>query len=108
MSDQNSMYNFYKQLIEVKKTYQKSARVRYDDQFSSNNVLVMDITTQSGQVVYKIFINTGYDNSDYGVNASGYTLYKNIGNGNPQSFGSSSYLLHTSYLFYLYQVRILV
>ena len=91
MSDQNSMYNFYKQLIEVKKTYPKSARVRYDDQFSSNNVLVMDITTQSGQVVYKIFINTGYDNSDYGVNASGYTLYKNIGNGNPQSFGSSSY-----------------
>lgn len=78
-SDENSMYNFYKALNQVKAAYPKKAKCTFNTSFSSKNVLVMDISGTGTN--YRIFINTGASSDSYTLSnstISGYSFYKNI------------------------------
>ena len=65
MGDQNSMYNWYKNLIEIKKMYPDDARLEFHSS-SSQNVLVLKVT--GGNQVLVIYINVGTGSSNYMMN----------------------------------------
>ena len=64
MADSNSMYNWYKNLIEIKKMYPDDARLQFAN--SSNNVLVLKVT--GGDTVLVIYINVGTGTNNYLMN----------------------------------------
>ena len=63
--DANSMYNWYKGLIQIKKMYPAGAAIEYHNS-SSNNVMVIKVT--GGNTTLVIFINVGTSNSSYQMN----------------------------------------
>ena len=71
-ADGNSMYNWYKALNTIKKQYPKNARVSFD---AGNDVLIMDITGDSGKQ-FKIYISVGQKaTKQYSLNpGTGWTL----------------------------------
>ncbi|MFA7032571.1 MAG: alpha-amylase family glycosyl hydrolase [Bacilli bacterium] len=74
----NSMFSFYKKLIEVKRDYPKNAKCSFHS-YSSQNVLIMDIYGEGND--YRIFINTGISSDNYIITSellNGYSFYKNI------------------------------
>ena len=68
-ADANSMYNWYKDLIEIKKMYPKGAKLEFHG-WSSNNVLVLKVMDASDNPQLAIFINVGVDGGDYNINAN--------------------------------------
>ena len=63
--DANSMLNWYKDLIEIKKMYPKGAKLEYHNS-SSNNVMVLKVTGEGNSLV--IYINIGTGTSNYMMN----------------------------------------
>ena len=63
----NEMYDFYKQLIALKKLYPKDARLSFHE-YTSQNVLVMDVSDKDGNLKMKIFVNVGKEDSSYNIN----------------------------------------
>ena len=83
ISDSGSMYNWYKDLIEIKKQYPKGAKLEYKN--SSGNVLGLHVYGQGKELW--IYINTGRDQTEYKMNpGSGYTNIKTMG-GAPSGIG---------------------
>ena len=72
-SSTNEMYGFYKQLVALKKLYPDSANVYYHE-WSSDNVLILDVTGENGKAL-KIFISCGVSSNDYLINVD--TSYYN-------------------------------
>ena len=73
----NSMYNWYKDLIEIKKQYPKGAKLEY--KYSSGNVLGLHVYGQGKELW--IYINTGRDQSSYLMDpGAGFTNIKTMGN----------------------------
>ena len=68
-SSTNEMYNFYKQLIALKKLYPKDARLSFHE-YTSINVLVMDVW-EGSNLKLKIFINVGKNSDTYNINLEG-------------------------------------
>ena len=66
IADPSSMYNWYKDLIAIKKQYPKGAKLEYHS-WSSNNVLVLKVTGQDKALV--IYINIGTSNASYSMEA---------------------------------------
>ena len=66
-ADANSMYNWYKDLIQIKKMYPKGAKLEYHSS-SSNNVMVLKVTGENKALV--IYINVGTGTNDYQMNPS--------------------------------------
>ena len=66
-ADANSMYNWYKDLIAIKKMYPKGAKLEYHSS-SSNNVMVLKVTGENKALV--IYINVGTGTNDYLMNPS--------------------------------------
>lgn len=66
-SDTNSMYNWYKDLIEVKKMYPKAAKIEFHNS-SSTNVMVIKVTGEGKALA--IYINTGLSDNEYLMNPS--------------------------------------
>ena len=64
-ADANSMYNWYKAVIEVKRMYPKGANIEFHN-YSSNNVMALKVT--GGNDVLVIFINIGTSNASYLMN----------------------------------------
>ena len=64
-NDANSMYNWYKSLIEIKKMYPAGAKLEYHNS-SSNNVMVLKVT--GGSTTLVIYINVGTGNNSYLMN----------------------------------------
>ena len=64
-ADANSMYNWYKCLIEIKKMYPTAAKLEFHSS-SSNNVLVLKVTGQGTTLV--IYINVGTGTNNYLMN----------------------------------------
>ena len=64
-ADANSMYNWYKSLIEIKKMYPTAAKLEFHSS-SSNNVLVLKVTGQGTTLV--IYINVGTGTNNYLMN----------------------------------------
>ena len=84
-ADANSMYNWYKDLIEIKKHYPKGAKLEY--KYSSDNVLGLHVYG-SGKELW-IYINTGRNavNPSYAMNpGNGFTNIKAMG-GAPTNAG---------------------
>ena len=65
MSDASSMYNWYKDLIKIKKMYPAGAKLEFHNS-SSNNVLVLRVTGQGTTLV--IYINVGTGTNSYAMN----------------------------------------
>jgi glycosidase len=63
----SSMYNWYKDLIEIKKMYPDDARITYHPT-SGNHVMVIRVNNAQGVCKLVIFINTGTGNGDYLMN----------------------------------------
>ena len=63
----NSMLNWYKQVIEVKKMYPSDARITYHTS-SSNNVMVIKVDNASNACKLVIYINIGTSTSSYLMN----------------------------------------
>ncbi len=82
----NSMLNFYKQVIEVKKMYPKDARITYHPT-SGNHVMVIRVDDASYNPKLVIYINTGTSNSSYTMNpdyiAGANLTFKKSINGGP-------------------------
>ncbi len=72
----NEMYQWYKDLIEIKKLYPKGAKVDFTG--SSQNVLTLKVTGEGKEM--RIFINIGTSTSEYLMNVPNYNLVKAIGN----------------------------
>ncbi len=66
--DVNSMYNWYKGLIEIKKMYPKAAKLEFHS-YSSNNVMVLKVTGEGKSLV--IFINIGISTANYAMEPDG-------------------------------------
>ena len=64
-ADANSMLNWYKDLIEIKKMYPKGAKLEYHNS-SSNNVMVLKVTGEGNSLV--IYINIGTGTANYMMN----------------------------------------
>ena len=64
-TDANSMLNWYKDLIAIKKLYPKGAKLEYHSS-SSNNVMVLKVTGENRTLV--IYINIGTSDSSYLMN----------------------------------------
>ena len=64
-NDANSMYNWYKSLIEIKKMYPTGAKLEFHES-CSNNVLVLKVTGQGTTLV--IYINVGTGTNNYLMN----------------------------------------
>ena len=64
-ADANSMYSWYKNLIEIKKMYPKGAKLEYHSS-SSNNVMVLKATGGDASLV--IYINVGTGSAEYRMN----------------------------------------
>ena len=76
-ADANSMYKWYKDLIEIKKQYPKGAKLEFKN--SSGNVLGLRVYGQ-GQELW-IYINTGRSQDSYLMNpGAGFTNIKTLGN----------------------------
>ena len=83
MQDSNSMYKWYKDLIEIKKQYPKGAKLEY--KYSSGNVLGLHVYGQGKELW--IYINTGRDQSSYLMDpGAGFTNIKAMG-GAPSNVG---------------------
>ena len=67
-ADPNSMYNWYKGLIEIKKMYPKAAKLEFHS-YSSNNVMVLKVTGEGKSLV--IFINIGTSDASYAMEPDG-------------------------------------
>ena len=63
-ADANSMLNWYKDLIEIKKMYPKNAKLEYHS-YSSNNVMVLKVTGEGDTLL--IYINIGTSTADYSM-----------------------------------------
>ncbi len=63
----NSMLNFYKNVIEIKKMYPSDARIIYHTS-SSNNVMVIKVSDATGNAKLVIYINIGISKSSYLMN----------------------------------------
>lgn len=73
----SSMYNWYKDLIAIKKEYPKGAKLEYIH--SSGNVLGLHVYGQGKELM--IYINTGRGNDSYLMNpGQGYSNFKTLGN----------------------------
>lgn len=84
-ADANSMYNWYKDLIAIKKLYPKGAKLNFDNS-SGGTVLVLDVYGSNNESL-KIYINVGIGTSSYLMNpGSGYTNVKTMG-GAPNNIG---------------------
>lgn len=86
-ADPNSMYNWYKNLIEIKKQYPKGAKLEY--KYSSSNVLGLHVYGQGKELW--IYINTGSSDqpqNPYAMTAvtNGFTNIKTMG-GAPSAAG---------------------
>jgi glycosidase len=86
-ADQNSMYNWYKNLIEIKSLYGKNSKVEFHSS-SSNNVMVLKVNGPTKLVIY---INIGTGTANYQMNpdeiaGTTTTFYKAMG-GAPQAKG---------------------
>ena len=66
-ADPNSMYNWYKDLIEIKKMYPEDARITYHPT-SGNHVMVLRVNDAYGTCKLVIFINTGTGTGTYQMN----------------------------------------
>ena len=66
-ADNNSMYNWYKALIEIKKLYPAGAKLEFHE-WSSNNVLVLKVSDASGNAKMAIYINVGLGDASYQMN----------------------------------------
>ena len=64
-ADANSMYNWYKGLIEIKKMYPKGAKLEFHSS-SSNNVMVLKVTGENKTLI--IYINVGTGTNEYTMN----------------------------------------
>ncbi len=86
-ADSNSMYNWYKDLIAIKKMYPKAAKLSFDNS-SGGSVLVLNVWGE-GSTSLKIYINVGIGTGDYLMNpGSGYTNVKTMG-GAPNNAGGN-------------------
>ena len=82
IADNSSMYNWYKQLIEIKKLYPKGAKLDFN---GSNNVLTLHVYGEGNELM--IYINTGKDQGQYLMNpGQGYTNVYTMG-GAPSNAG---------------------
>ena len=85
--DANSMYSWYKDLIEIKKLYPKGAKLNFDNS-SGGSVLVLDVYGSNNESI-KIYINVGLGTGEYLMNpGSGYTNVKTMG-GAPNNAGGN-------------------
>lgn len=66
----NSMFNWYKDLIEIKKMYPKDARIFYHE-YSSDNVMVLRVCDSSWNTKLVIYINTGLNTNSYDMMPTG-------------------------------------
>ena len=66
-TDQNSMYNWYKGLIAIKKMYPKGAKLEFHE-WTSNNVLVLKVMDANYEAKMAIYINVGTSEAEYGLN----------------------------------------
>ena len=84
----DSMYNWYKDLIEIKHMYPADARIEFE---GSTNVLVIRVKDSYGNLKLTIYINTGYNNSEYAMNPNNFqpmTAVKTMG-GAPANAGGN-------------------
>ena len=87
MADSNSMYNWYKNLIEIKSMYGKNSKIEFHSS-SSQNVMVIKV---SGPTKLAIYINIGTGTNTYLMNPNdiigdGATFVKAMG-GAPEAKG---------------------
>ena len=78
--DNNSMYNWYKNLIDIKSQYGKNSKIEFHSS-SSNNVMVIKVTGPQTLVIY---INIGTSTANFTMNPDDVagattTLYKAMG-----------------------------
>ena len=86
-SDANSMYNWYKDLIAIKKMYPKAAKLSFDGS-SGGSVLVLNVWGE-GSTALKIYINVGIGTGEYLMNpGSGFNNVKTMG-GAPSNAGGN-------------------
>ena len=86
-ADANSMYNWYKDLIAIKKLYPKGAKLNFDNS-SGGSVLVLDVYGSNNESI-KIYINVGLGTGEYLMNpGAGYTNVKTMG-GAPSNIGGN-------------------
>ena len=69
-ADANSMYNWYKDLIRIKKMYPKGAKLEFHE-WSSKNVLILKVMDANGDAKLAIYINVGTSEDGYDLNADG-------------------------------------
>jgi hypothetical protein len=69
------MYQWYKDIIEIKKMYPKGAHIEFDN--CSTNVMKINVTGESGKNMV-IFINVGISTNEYLVNVPGYNVVKQV------------------------------
>ena len=86
-ADSNSMYNWYKDLIAIKKMYPKAAKLSFDNS-SGGTVLVLNVWGE-GSTALKIYINVGLSTSEYQMNpGQGFSNVKTMG-GAPNNAGGN-------------------
>lgn len=86
-ADANSMYNWYKDLIAIKKMYPKAAKLSFDNS-SGGSVLVLNVWGE-GSTVLKIYINVGIGTGEYLMNpGEGFVNVKTMG-GAPNNAGGN-------------------
>ena len=66
-SSTNEMYQFYKDLIALKKLYPKGAQLSFHE-YTSTNILVMDVMDANFTVKMKIFVHVGKGDESYNIN----------------------------------------
>ena len=87
IADANSMYNWYKDLIEIKKMYPKAAKLSFDNS-SGGSILVLNVWGE-GNTALKIYINVGIGTSEYLMNpGDGFNNVKTMG-GAPNNVGGN-------------------
>ena len=85
IADNNSMYNWYKDLIKIKKMYPKGAQLAFAN--SSANVLVLHVYGNGTNLV--IYINVGISDAEYSMNpGAGFTNVMTMG-GAPSNNGGN-------------------
>ena len=83
----DSMYNWYKDLIAIKKMYPKAAKLSFDNS-SGGTVLVLNVWGE-GSTALKIYINVGLSTSEYQMNpGQGFSNVKTMG-GAPNNAGGN-------------------
>ena len=83
-ADANSMYNWYKDLIAIKKMYPKGAKLSFDNS-SGGTVLVLNVWGEGATL--KIYINVGIGTGSYLMNpGEGFSNVKTMG-GAPSNAG---------------------